>query len=100
VGVPVIAHGGAGQVAHLQAALTAGGASAVAIASMIHYDAITQPGVREPAADRGSERPTEGNFEFLNSGRGFSRVTPLGLSVIKDQLRAAGVACRPGADGS
>jgi cyclase len=96
VGIPVIAHGGAGQVAHLQAVLgPAVGASAVAVASMIHYDAIAQPGVRPPEAAAGAPRG-EGNFEFLKSGRGFSKVTPMSLGAIKAELRAAGVACRPG----
>jgi cyclase len=97
VGIPVIAHGGAGQVMHLRAALEQAGASAVALASMIHYDAINKPGVRQPEIAVGAPRG-EGNFEFLKSGRGFSKVTPLGLGAIKAELRAAGVACRPGPD--
>jgi imidazole glycerol-phosphate synthase subunit HisF len=97
VSIPVIAHGGAGQIAHLQSVLTQAGASAVAIASMIHYDAITCPGVREPTdRDAPSGKTGEGNFEFLKSGRGFSKVTPLGFGAIKHQLRAAHVPCRPG----
>jgi cyclase len=94
VTVPVIAHGGAGQAAHVQAVIEKAGASAVAVASMIHYDAIAQPGVRGPEGEAGARRG-EGNFEFLKSGRGFSKVTPQSLGTIKDHLRAAGVPCRP-----
>ena len=99
VSIPVIAHGGAGQVQHVRSVLTQGGASAVALASMIHYDAISRPGVRLAPGAPGPAAG-EGNFEFLRSGRGFSRVTPLGLAAIKAELRAAGVPCRPGAAGS
>ncbi len=102
VSVPVIAHGGAGQPAHVVSAIHAG-ASAVAVASMIHYDAIRRPGMR---GDREAGTPApvgtpapqivgEGNFEFLQSGRGFSKVTPLGLPALKAHLLQHGVPCRP-----
>ena len=92
VAIPVIAHGGAGKAEHVVAAIREGGASAVAIASMIHYDALA----RGTLTTEG-ERPGEGNFEFVKSGRAFSKITPLGLPAIKAALATSGVACRPGA---
>ena len=95
VSIPVIAHGGAGRAEHLPAAITEGGASAIAVASMIHYDAITCDELRARLAGATGE----GNFEFMKSGRGFSKVTPLGLPGVKAVLARAGVPCRPAPPG-
>jgi cyclase len=79
VSIPVIAHGGAGNPAHIAAAIIQGGASAVAVASVLHYGyAATK------AASSNSEQ--EGNTEFLRSGRGFSKIEPHTLPEIKDYL--------------
>ncbi len=53
VGVPVIASGGAGTLAHLYEGLTAGGADAALAASMFHYREVTVPEVKRYLADRG-----------------------------------------------
>jgi cyclase len=53
VGVPVIASGGAGTLAHLYEGLTAGGADAALAASMFHYREVTIPEVKRYLADRG-----------------------------------------------
>jgi cyclase len=88
VGIPVIAHGGAGTVAHLREVLTEGKATAVAVASMIHYDYIARH-----AMNGNFEK--EGNLEFLKSGRSlFSRIQPTGLREIKESLHASGIECR------
>jgi imidazole glycerol-phosphate synthase subunit HisF len=91
VTIPVIAHGGAGQTAHVEAVLRDAGASAAAVASMIHYDALTK-GVASAGT---AAAAVEGNFDFLKSGRGFSRVSPLGIGEIKTALIARGIRCRP-----
>ncbi|MEN9637190.1 MAG: hypothetical protein RL077_5594 [Verrucomicrobiota bacterium] len=53
VGVPVIASGGAGQLAHFAEALEAGRASAVLAASLFHFGTLTIPQVKDYLADRG-----------------------------------------------
>lgn len=53
VGVPVIASGGAGTLAHLYEGLTTGGADAALAASMFHYREVTVPEVKRYLADRG-----------------------------------------------
>ncbi|MEX2582683.1 MAG: imidazole glycerol phosphate synthase subunit HisF [Gemmatimonadota bacterium] len=54
VSIPVIASGGAGQLAHLDEALTSG-AHAVLAASVFHFGEITVPQAREFLAARGHE---------------------------------------------
>ncbi len=53
VGVPVIASGGAGTLAHLYEGLTIGGADAALAASMFHYREVTVPEVKRYLAERG-----------------------------------------------
>jgi len=53
VGVPVIASGGAGTLAHLYEGLTTGGADAALAASMFHYREVTVPEVKRYLAERG-----------------------------------------------
>ncbi|MFC1664988.1 imidazole glycerol phosphate synthase subunit HisF [Pseudomonadota bacterium] len=88
VSIPVIAHGGPGNVSHISTAIDDGGADAVAVASMLHYDFIM-------GQESSPELGREGNTTFLQSGRNFSKVNPSGLPVIKEHLLACGVNCRP-----
>ncbi len=53
VSVPVIASGGAGQVAHFAAALTTGGASAALAASLFHYNQLRIGTLKQELARRG-----------------------------------------------
>jgi len=53
VGVPVIASGGAGTLAHLYEGLTTGGADAALAASMFHYREVTVSEVKRYLAGRG-----------------------------------------------
>lgn len=53
VSVPVIASGGAGQLAHFAEALTAGGADAVLAASLFHYRQLTVAEVKAYLAEQG-----------------------------------------------
>jgi cyclase len=99
VGVPVIAHGGVGRPEHVAAAIREGGASAVAVASVIHYDTVANPDRRSdsevtpaPALVGGA---AEGNFAFMKSGKGFGKITPASIPTIKEHLRAVAIACRP-----
>lgn len=53
VGIPVIASGGAGKYEHLRDAVTSGGASAVAAASIFHFTELTPDGARRYLAEAG-----------------------------------------------
>jgi len=53
VGVPVIASGGAGDAGHMADAVTAGGASAVLAASILHFGDVTVDGIKDVMAGRG-----------------------------------------------
>lgn len=88
VRVPVVAHGGPGKLEHLDKALTEGGASALAVAAMLHYDYITRFS-STAATDR------EGNTEFLRSGRSFGRFETCTLPDIKAYLAERGHPIRP-----
>ncbi len=89
VTIPVIAHGGPGQLSHFAEGVTAGKADALAVASVIHYDFIANR--RSDMTDR-----TEGNVSFLKSGRTqFGKINPASLQEIKKSMLAAGISCRP-----
>lgn len=88
VSIPVIACGGAGNTEHVIDAIKLGHASAVAIASMFHYEYIERHknlvGYLE-----------EGNIEFLKSGREYlKRIERADISDVKKSLSKAGISCR------
>lgn len=87
VTIPVIAHGGAGKPEHVAKVLGQTDVSAVAVASMFHYDAIRTFGMH-------GEYGEEGNLEFLKSGRSSSKISPTGIPDLKAHLRSAGLQCR------
>lgn len=53
VSIPVIASGGMGSFGHLHDAAVQGGADAIAIAHVLHYDKTTLPALRAEAKTRG-----------------------------------------------
>jgi cyclase len=88
VGVPVIAHGGAGQLKHCSEVILQGKADAIAVASMLHYDFI---------ANRQSDmqHKTEGNLSYLQSGRvTFNKIEPHNIFEIKKYLAEQKISCR------
>lgn len=87
VKIPVIAHGGAGKAEHVADAARRTGVSAVAVSSLLHYEAIRTLRPRESAG-------SEGNREFLQSGRGVSHVQPSTMQELKRRLLDGGVQCR------
>ncbi len=87
VPIPVIACGGAGCIDHIADAIDQGKADALAMASILHYDALHRC--------RGDdEYETEGNTIFLNSGRTFSKIQSLNLTILKSELTKKGIRCR------
>lgn len=87
VSIPVIASGGPGKLEDIKDAIVKGGADAVAVASMLHYHTIKESGF-----NLGSF--TEGNVEFLKSGRVFTKFKSEPLPLIKKYLIDEGVQCR------
>lgn len=88
VSVPVIAHGGPGKMKDFAEVVQRGGASAIAVAGMLHYDFVSK--FASTAASQ-----SEGNTEFLKSGRKYGRFAICTLPEIKASLAEAGLSIRP-----
>jgi cyclase len=88
VSIPVIAHGGAGSIQDVVDVINEGHADAVAIASILHYERI-----RNNSKDS-EDAASEGNFEFLKSGRGVPRLQTTEINALKSALRSHNVPCR------
>ena len=87
VAIPVIAHGGAGNVDHLFEVIQKGKVDAVALASIFHYEYINNVKTLH-------EYEEEGNIDFLRSGKNFSKVDAMSISKVKESLMAKGIECR------
>ena len=88
VSIPVISHGGAGNAEHVKRAILEGGANAVSIASILHYNFLDIN--RSVFSDSG-----EGNTEFLkSSSRNYKKIIPTDLQEIKKYLHMNNIACR------
>ena len=88
VSIPVIAHGGAGCAEHVSEVIRDAHVDAVAVASILHYNAITHLDAAE------KEEAGEGNTEFLRSGRTSKLFTPTSMSELKHHLSEASIPCR------
>jgi cyclase len=89
VPVPVIAGGGAANPGHIAKAVRQGGADAVALASMLHYNAARR------FLDAPQDFDGEGNVEFLMGARGqISRFGQWDLPGLKLALRGEGLDVR------
>ncbi len=90
VGIPVIAHGGAGTPAHVREIISAASADAVALASILHYHALGsiewQP----------EDFAGEGNIEFIKKNRmaGRARIEAMSIARVKAVLAEGGVDVR------
>jgi len=87
VSIPVIAHGGAGNVEDILDVIVKGKVDSVSFASIIHYDFIKKN------IDNKHEK-SEGNITFLQSGRGFNKIIPSDIRGIKKKLTDNFVECR------
>ena len=85
--IPVIAHGGLGKLEHFLEVLTDGGADAIAVASVLHYEFI-----KHYKEITGGDK--EGNIEFLKSGKIYSQIEPANLPDIKKFLYNHSIPCR------
>lgn len=87
VSIPVVACGGAGSLEDIYQVITEGGADAVIIASMLHYDFIQNQEIKDSFIE-------EGNIEFLKKGQGFSKIKPSNIKEIKQYLTNKGITIR------
>lgn len=87
VPIPVIACGGAGSVEDVVSVIREGESDAVCLSSCLHYHYIRHNYTEDDFS-------TEGNVEFLRSGRAFTKVHKATLPAVRDALRRAGVVCR------
>lgn len=88
VNVPVIAHGGAGQLQHILNVAQQTEISGVAPASILHYDLIRRVNTS------GDTAKVEGNVQFLSSNRSFGKIEPVNLPATKKALEALNIRTR------
>jgi cyclase len=90
VGIPVIAHGGAGSPAHVREVIAAASADAVALASILHYETLRSIDWRT------EDFAGEGNIEFIkkSSTAGLSRIEATSIARVKAALAEGGVDVR------
>ena len=87
ISIPVVACGGAGSPDDIYRIITEGGADAVVVASMLHYDFVKNHANTNNFIN-------EGNIEFLKKGLIFSKIEPVSLKEIKNYLKHKGVSIR------
>jgi|SRR3989344_5700669 len=86
VSIPVVAHGGAGKLEHIREAVKEGGASAISLASMLHYDFMANSKV-----DTTLE---EGSSAFIQGGTSYTNVDKVNIQKIKEYLIESNIQCR------
>lgn len=87
VSIPVIAHGGAGNTKDIVKAVKIGQASAISLASILHYEYLKNYKLK-------GDFRQEGNLEFIKSGKSFSKIKPTNIKTIKKYLRKDNIPCR------
>ena len=80
VSIPVIAHGGAKNPQNIVDAINEGKSDAIAVASILHYEAIQHFSVDDV------NYQTEGNISFLSSGKTPKNISKTSLKEIRDEL--------------
>ena len=78
VNIPVIAHGGVGNTEHLIEGLLSTDASAIAIASLIHYNALEEI--------KYEDESFEGNKNFISNAKKFLNFEKTNLMLIKRKI--------------
>lgn len=87
VTIPVVACGGASNADDIFQVIAKGGADAVIISSIFHYDVIGKHQITKDFSE-------EGNLEFLKKGSIFSKIKPTSIIDIKNYLKNKGVSVR------
>lgn len=86
VGIPVIAHGGAGRKEHITEVLKHEIADAIMVSSLLHYEFIKE--------NQSSVSEKEGNSEFLKQRRNFHNFETCLISDIKQNMVENKIECR------
>jgi cyclase len=86
VGIPVIAHGGAGKQSHVVDVLKDGNISSAMISSLFHYNFIKK--------NESQASALEGNVEFLSQKRSFHIFEPCSIEDVKRELKRNQIDCR------
>jgi cyclase len=89
VWIPVIAHGGAGRKEHVKQLFEESPVAAACIASMLHYSSL-----QKIVSTNTGEIKKEGNFDFITSGRQFSKIENTTIAELKDFLVKHAIECR------
>ena len=79
VSIPIIAHGGIGNIKHIEQVINEGKANAVAIASLIHYGTLHEKSFQD-------KNSGEGNRAFISNLRKFKSFGPMNFNTIKKEL--------------
>jgi cyclase len=90
VTIPVVAHGGASSLENTIKMIKETNVSAVAIASAFHYDTLNNSEFTNNIST------SEGNKNFINSGKKFSKINAFSISELKEALIKADIQCRRG----
>lgn len=85
VSIPVVAHGGGGKLEHIKEAVNEG-ASAISLASMLHYDLMANSTIDSILE--------EGSNTFIKSGGSFASVDKVSIRKIKEYLKENNIPCR------
>jgi cyclase len=88
VNIPVIAHGGCSSAQNVCDAITYGSASAISVASALHYLAISK-------IIKNTNNAEEGNTSFIDSGRNYNIIKTCRIQDIKESLIQNKLKCRP-----
>ena len=87
VSIPIIAHGGACSEENIKSAIINGKVDSIALSSIIHYGYIKN-------VLRDDNHEGEGNFDFLKSGRDFSKIKVNTINNIKKYLNSRNISVR------
>ena len=86
VSIPVVVHGGAGNMQHVLDLTKGLSLSGIAIASLFNYECILH--------NRQLDGYDEGNIDFLKSNRALSTIQSLSIKELKSFLLDNNIACR------
>ncbi|MDB9886814.1 imidazole glycerol phosphate synthase cyclase subunit [Polaribacter sp.] len=85
VSVPLIVHGGAGNKNHIKDVIKKFDIDAIASSAIFHYDFVKQNKMI---------KQSEGNYDFISSGRSVKNITPTSINEVKDFLTLSNINIR------